>query len=121
MICCMLMETISRNEKINWDIFDMEKENSISSSSVIHDPIEDTAEYKAIVDAVDKEANERVKKFVDAEVTSAVERYGQKEEAFIRSLPTFHRFCHEKKKILREKYGIEWRSVIEMNPHIVFG
>ena len=35
-------------------------------------------------------------------------------------IPTSHRFAYEKKKILKEKYGIEWRSVIEMNPGVIF-
>ena len=33
-------------------------------------------------------------------------------------------FCHEywavKKEVLREKYGIDWRSPAERYPHIIF-
>ncbi len=79
-----------------------------------HDPIEDSEEYKAVVAEVDKKAKERVHEMVE----NLVLEYG--DEDFIRSLPTFHRFAHEKKEILKNEYGIDWKSIIEMNPNIIF-
>ncbi len=85
------------------------------SSRLKRDPVEQTSEYKSVVNAVDAETREIINALIQAEVDSHPE-----EEDFIRSLPTSHRFAFEKKRILREKYGIEWKSVIELNPHINF-
>jgi len=63
---------------------------------VKHDLVEDTEEYKAVVEVVDELAMKRVKELGLAIIS--------------------HRFCYEKKRILKEEYGIDWRSVIELNP-----
>lgn len=77
-----------------------------------HDPIEETDEYKAVVDEVDRLAQEKVDEKV---------REIEREHPLLGiQIPTSHRFAYEKKKILKEKYGIEWRSVIEMNPGVIF-
>lgn len=61
-----------------------------------YDPIENTEEFKSIVDEVDRKAE----MFVDRSIT-----YGR---------------CHfvwiEKKRILKEEYGIDWKTPEEMNP-----
>ena len=37
-----------------------------------------------------------------------------------RSLGFCHVFWETKKRILREKYGINWRTPVEMNPGVLF-
>ena len=70
-------------------------------SPLRHDPIEDTAEYKAGIKKVEKELDELLK-----------------------DKPKGMGFCHiywyEKKRILKEKYGIEWKSPALMNPRVRF-
>lgn len=61
-----------------------------------HDPIEDTEEFRAIVDEIDAIAES----LVDSSI-----RYGR------------HYFVElEKKKLLKEFYDIEWKTTDEMNP-----
>ena len=31
-----------------------------------------------------------------------------------------HLFWHNKRRILRERYGVEWRTPVELNPQIIF-
>jgi len=68
---------------------------------VLTDPVERTAAYKAIIAAVNKEA--------EAEAAAYRARMG---------------YCHvlwgAKQRILKEKYGIEWRTPAEMNPLTCF-
>lgn len=60
------------------------------------DPIENTEEYKAVVEEVERMAEA----LVDGNI-----RYGRY-------------FCveQEKKRLLKELYGIEWKTSDEMNP-----
>lgn len=66
-----------------------------------HDPIEDTEQYKAIIDDVERELEEMLK-----------------------DCPKGMGFCHHywqlKRQLLEEKYGIIWRSPSMMNPHVRF-
>ena len=70
-------------------------------SPLKHDPIEDTAEYKAVIKDVEKELDKLLK-----------------------DKPKGMGFCHiywyEKKRILKEKYGINWKSPALMNPRVIF-
>ena len=70
-------------------------------SPLKHDPIEDTAEYKGVIKDVEKELDKLLK-----------------------DKPKGMGFCHiywyEKKRILKEKYGIEWKSPSLMNPRVRF-
>lgn len=61
-----------------------------------HDPVEETDEFKAVIDEVEKEAES----LVDPSIRFA--RYMYVEE--------------EKKRILKEKYHIDWKTSDEMNP-----
>ena len=61
-----------------------------------HDPIEDTEEFKTIIDEVNREAESLVKSDI------RVGRYYFVEQ--------------EKKRILKEKYNIDWKTTDEMNP-----
>ena len=81
------------------------------------DPVENTEEYKSVVAEVDKKAKEKVEELIKIEIAECED---ENMKDFIRSLPTSHRFAFEKKKILKEEYGIEWKSIIELNPNIVF-
>ena len=68
-----------------------------------NNPIEDDPAYKAIFEAVDRETE------------AALADDPDKGE---------HGFCHTfwavKKQILREKYGIEWKTPQEMEPDTLF-
>lgn len=61
------------------------------------DPIEDTEEYKAVVEEVESIAQS----LVDSNI-----RYGR--NYFVEE---------EKKRLLKELYGIEWKTTDEMNPN----
>ena len=65
------------------------------------DPVEDTEEYKNIEDELQRELDEIFK--------DSPRRLG---------------FCHvywaTKKRILKEKYGIDWKSPKEMNPGVIY-
>ena len=82
-----------------------------------YDPMEDTEEYKSVVVEVDKKARKRVEEVIQKSVDECDD---ESMKDFIRHAPTAHRFAYEKKKILKEEYGIEWKSHIEMNPEIIF-
>jgi hypothetical protein len=66
-----------------------------------HDPIEDDPAMKPVLDAADRETVERLA--------------GWKTQM---GLGRVH--ASMKKQILREKYGVEWRTPMEMNPRVVF-
>jgi hypothetical protein len=73
------------------------------SYGIKRDPVEETPEYLAIADEVDK----LIKEHFSDELGSP--RLGM---------------CHcvwaYKKRILKTKYGIDWRSPAEMNPLTLF-
>ena len=70
-------------------------------SPLKYDPIEDSAEYKAVIKDVEKELDKLLK-----------------------NKPKGMGFCHiywyEKRRILKEKYGIDWKSPSLMNPRVLF-
>ena len=66
------------------------------SEPLKHDPIEDTEYFKSIIEEVDKEAESLVGSEIRFGRFSFVER--------------------EKKRILKEKYNIDWKTTEEMNP-----
>ncbi len=70
-------------------------------ANIIVDPIESTKPYKKVKGKVDRE----VKKIMKNDPTQLGRKYT---------------FWYHKKRILKEKYGISWRSPAEMNPHIDF-
>ncbi len=68
-----------------------------------HDPIEDDPKVRAIIEQVDKE----VEKLLEHDESAHV--YGG-----------CHLIWGFKKRILKERYGIEWRNPAEMNPDVFF-
>ena len=70
-------------------------------SPLKHDPIEDTAVYKAVIKDVEKELDDLLKDKP-------------------RSMGFCRIYWYEKKRILKEKYGIEWKSPALMNPRVRF-
>lgn len=72
-------------------------------SSIAHDPIEKDPRYRSVF------AN------IDAEVDTILKDHPMRGRMG---------FCHiiwdTKKEILKEKYGIPWKTPAEMNPHILF-
>ena len=76
------------------------------------DPIENNPRYIEIADTVDEMAKE-----------AAIEDHKQHFPDVHVSPSNFGMgFCHviwrHKKRILKEQYGIDWKSPAEMNPHI---
>ena len=65
-------------------------------SEIKHDPIEDTEEFQSIIEEVEREAEALVEDNI---------RYGR-----------FFFVEQEKKRILKEKYNIDWKTTDEMNP-----
>jgi hypothetical protein len=74
-----------------------------SQTPFIHDPLEDDPKYKNIFKSIDAEVAEKLK--------------GHPMQG---AMGYCHVFWKTKKQILKEKYGIPWRSPAEMNPHILF-
>jgi hypothetical protein len=66
-----------------------------------HDPIEDDPHLRPIFRAADKEAHDAWKDVPQ-------------------HLGTIHGYWGTKKRILRDKYGIEWRTPAELNPKVAF-
>lgn len=69
-------------------------------NGLAYDPIEDTEEYKNIIDGIDHDVVERMKDF----------RKG---------LGMCHVVWNIKKELLKE-IGIDWQTPKECNPHIMF-
>ena len=67
-----------------------------------HDPIEDNEELREIFNNVD----------------SKIERY-LKEKGIEKGLGYIHIFDKYKKKVLKERYNIDWKTTQEMNPNII--
>lgn len=70
-------------------------------SPLKHDPIEDTPEFKAVIKKVEKELDELLKDVP-------------------KSMGFCHMYWYEKRRILKEKYGIDWKSPALMNPRVRF-
>ena len=66
-----------------------------------HDPIEDTPEFKAVINDVEAELEEMLKDFP-------------------KGMGFCHHYWHCKRELLEEKYGIIWRSPAAMNPGVMF-
>jgi hypothetical protein len=77
--------------------------------SIRRDPIEDDPAMQPILRAVEHEAQEEMKRLRENE--------GRAEEY---QLGDSHAYWGIKKRIPREKYGIEWRTPRELNPHVAF-
>ena len=65
------------------------------------DPVEDTLEYQKI--------EAELEKLIDEELKNCP-----------RGLGFCHMYWGTKKRILKEKYGIDWKSPAELNPFILF-
>jgi hypothetical protein len=64
-----------------------------------HDPIEDDPDLQPILQAAEKQAKEELK--------------GEPQE-----LGFIHRYWSVKRRILKDKHGIDWRTPAEMNPNL---
>lgn len=80
----------------NGDYFNIKRKGSLET-----DPIEWSAEYESCIDEAEKEIMKRLK-----------------------DVPRGMGFCHaywsEKKRVLLEDYGINWRSPSDLNPKVMF-
>lgn len=68
-----------------------------------HDPQEDDPRLRDTFDAATKEAEENLR-----------------DDPSAGHLGFCHVFWWEKKRILKEKYGIDWKSPDEMNPDVIY-
>lgn len=73
-------------------------------SDIKYDPIEDTEEYKNIVDELEKK----------------IETCMAFENIPIGGFGTCHIYWSYKKEILKNDYNIDWMSPAELNPTIMF-
>ena len=59
-----------------------------------------------------------------ADLYEIIQKAEREAEENLACIPRGRGFCHklwaEKKRILREKYGIQWKSPSDMNPEILF-
>ena len=74
------------------------------SNFIKYDPIEDTEEYKNILDELEEKVNSYMK-------LHSISNTG---------LGSCHRYWNIKKEILRRDYNIDWKSPAELNEHIIF-
>lgn len=65
------------------------------------DPVEWSAEYERVIDAAD-------------------EKVGRSLAGIPRGMGFCHAFWNERARVLREEYGLEWRSPAVMNPGVMF-
>ena len=70
------------------------------------DPVERTEEYK------------KIQPQLQEDIQFALESDGLPGNPLKRGL--CHLYWMYKKQILREKYGIEWRSPCDLTPHVIF-
>ena len=77
-------------------------EPRIGPDGLWYDPIEDDPNVKPLLRAAEKEAK------------SAEELQGPRRFGWV------HGYWSVKKRILKEKYGIDWRTPAEMNPKMAF-
>ena len=77
--------------------------NTYRKGSLYYDQVELTEEYKAIIDEVEEKVDKKLKKH-----------------------PLYHRMGYfsiyepTKKSLLKDKYGIDWRTPSELNPKVMF-
>lgn len=72
------------------------RESLPKPKQIKHDPIEDTEEFQTIIDEVNKEAES----LVESDIRFCRYYYVEKEI----------------KRILKERYNIDWKTTDEMNP-----
>lgn len=90
-----------REEKKQKEFQEKIKNYPENKDGEIYDPKEKDPKYRDIIKKADKEAEETLKKkFPETE----------------KQLGYCHLFWQEKKRILKEKYNIEWYSPDELNP-----
>jgi methionyl-tRNA synthetase len=75
----------------------------IEPKNLKKDPVEETEEYKKVIDEVVEEAYENVQ-----------------DDFIITTPPNFEAINKEIKRILKEKHDIDWKTPEEMNPDIYF-
>ncbi|MBQ6276530.1 MAG: FHA domain-containing protein [Bacteroidales bacterium] len=77
--------------------------NTYKEGDLYYDKVELTDEYKSVIDEVEIEVDGKLKNHP---------RY--------KHMGYCHIFWGTKKKILKDKYGISWRTPSELNPNIIF-
>ena len=86
----------NKNPEVSADLPDQ-------TSTIHRDPIEDDPKYRTVF------------RNIDGEVKNILEDDPRQGD-----LGYCHHYWDTKKKLLKEKYDIEWKTPAEMNPHIFF-
>ena len=83
-----------------------------------HDPIEDDPAFSGILELVDQEADEKSL----AELNEFQKEKGSDFRFDETNFPMGYcfTFWHHKKRILKERYGIDWQSPDELNPYALY-
>ena len=89
----------------------------IDLDKIRRDPIEQTELFQAVELTANVKAYNRVITFIDRWTELGFEK---QMEQVLETMYGYDRFCFEKKKILLEDYGIEWKSPVDLNPEIDF-
>ncbi len=80
------------------------------------DPIELTPEFESIIGQVELDVSE----FIEAWKVQRLAELKEKGLEFMGLRGMSHVVAREKQKILKEKYGINWKTPSQMNKNVVF-
>lgn len=78
---------------------------TITRHGLKYDAIEDDPKYKEVINKAEEEAEKNISNL-------SWPKKGQ--------MGYCHVFWREKKRILKEKYGIDWKSPVDLNPYVKF-
>lgn len=89
--------------KDNISVRNQKPSDVYEKGGLYHDKVELTDKYKAVIEVVEKEVDDMLKNHPS-----------------YKQMGYCHFFWEKKKKILKDKYSIEWRSPSELNPETSF-
>ena len=84
-------------------------------SLLAHDPVEETEVYQALNPTVTFRALANVETYAQRWSELGLE---SQMAHWIDTMYNYDRFCFEKKKLLMETYGIDWKTPFELNPEL---
>ena len=91
----------------------------LSTKSYLYDPIEDDPQYREIF----KEVCRKVEIIIEAENQKRIDDFKRENKDFLSYIlrrGSLYREESTKQKYLLEQYNIQYSSIIEMNPGIIF-
>lgn len=90
-----------------------------SGTSELHDPLEDDPDLQPIFEDVRLQARQEVDREHRQRMIELQNTLPKVADLFHSGRGRCHQQWFVMKRILREKYGIEWMTPVEMNPFIV--